>query len=283
MVYILSLGFIETAVYPLRIAYDAKSVWDYAEGHFRIWDSTFASSPWEGIIKVQPPPAGLYKIRPLVGYDLVLQSYFETTLSDGLTEELLPIDVIFFGSLNPHRQAVYNSLTKIAINGASLRIEFHRKAYGSQRESLLDSAKIVLNLANHPYPYDTGDFNRSSVNLHRVMYLLAKGKVVLSERTGIYAEEEAVFGESIIFCNTTEIVDVVIRLLQNVELRRNIERKAVLFSAKELNLLQIDKAVAFSQEVDINGQADIAIPEYPPKSSFSNLYTAMSAVKGIYL
>ena len=153
----------------MRIAYDAKSLWDYAEGHFRVWDSAFSSSPWEGIIKVQPPPAGLHKIRPLVGYDLVLQSYFETHLSgrnvflelivfssiyvytldlnsyfilDGLTDEILPIDVIFFGSLNPHRQSVYDRLTKMTINGNALRIEFHRKAYGAQRDSLLDSAKV---------------------------------------------------------------------------------------------------------------------------------------------
>jgi hypothetical protein len=59
----------------------------------------------------------------------------------GLNDELLPIDIIFFGNINPHRQAILDKLTNVAL-GKGLRVEFYRKAYGDQRDSLIDSAKV---------------------------------------------------------------------------------------------------------------------------------------------
>ena len=53
-------------------------------------------------------------------------------------------------------------------------------------------------LGNVPWPFDTGGLRRSVLNKHRINYLLAMGKVVLSEKSGI-AEDENVYGGLSIF------------------------------------------------------------------------------------
>ncbi len=56
-----------------------------------------------------------------------------------------PIDILFYGSLNPHREKVWKMFEKLAQEN-NLRIEFHLdyKAFGFVKETLIDQAKVFL-------------------------------------------------------------------------------------------------------------------------------------------
>ena len=96
--------------------------------------------------------------------------------------------------------------------------------------------KIVLNLANHPWPHFTGKLRRSAPNVHRLMYPLAKGKVVLSERSGVDMDEE--YFESIVtFVNTSELFDVALELARDKRRRKLIEQKSLRFMASKMGLM----------------------------------------------
>ena len=256
--------YLETAVLPYDVIRNALGIWDYSETHLELWDTIFASIG-------SRPPAGVHIIRPLIEVDVVAEALVNTLVVSSSSEdsssehdELLPIDIIFFGSVNPHRQYVYDGFTQLAYEHG-LRVEFHRNTYGAQRNSLMDSAKIILNLANHPFPHDTGSLRRSAVNMHRLMYPLARGKVVLSERCGLSVDEDA-FKGSVVFADTKDLFSAALYLLNNVEIRRSIEEKAVLFVAEDLDLI-------------LPTSSDVRLSTHSSVSSMSKLADALRVAR----
>lgn len=77
------------------------------------------------------------------------------------------IDVLFYGSMNPRRQAALSALA-----GAGLKVHSVFGVYGAERDALIARSKVVLNL----HFYETSIFE-----LVRVSYLLANRKAVVAE------------------------------------------------------------------------------------------------------
>ena len=77
------------------------------------------------------------------------------------------IDVLFYGSLNPRREAVIE-----AMRAAGLRVEVAFGVYGTARDALIARARLVLNV----HFYQPGHFE-----VLRVGYLMANRKAVLNE------------------------------------------------------------------------------------------------------
>lgn len=85
------------------------------------------------------------------------------------------LDVLFYGSINPRRQAVLD-----ALRAAGLRVEHVFGVYGAARDRLIARAKVVLNV----HFYEAKVFE-----VVRVSYLLANRRCVVSERGADPAEE----------------------------------------------------------------------------------------------
>ena len=238
-----SNNYLETAAFPPDIIYRATAVLDYSIHHLTSWNdifTTFGVTYYLDYMKnrkltFQSDYTYVNVVRPLVSPDLIQAAVVENNF---MHDDLLPIDIALFGNINPHRQAMYNKLGKLA-QEKGLRVEFHRKLYGSQRDAIMDSAKIILNLGNHPIPHETGSFRRSAANLHRIMYPLARGKVVLSELSGI-SVDETLFEGIVTFANSTNLVEVAWELLLDINKRRQLERKAIAFMKRELGLSNED-------------------------------------------
>ncbi len=62
-----------------------------------------------------------------------------------LKDHSRPIDILFYGNTNPHREKVWKMFEKLA-QEHHLRIEFHLnyKAFGFIKESLIDQAKVCV-------------------------------------------------------------------------------------------------------------------------------------------
>jgi hypothetical protein len=128
-----------------------------------------------------------------------------------LTED---IDVLFYGSLNPRRQQVLDSL-----RAAGVRVEALFGVYGAARDAVIARAKIVINI----HYYEAKVFE-----VVRVSYLLANRKVVVSER-GADRAEEAAFESAVAFADYEALVPTCLSLLRDPAARA--ERAAAGFEA----------------------------------------------------
>lgn len=102
------------------------------------------------------------------------------------------IDVLFYGSVNPRRQAVLHRLQE---RGARVHAVFG--AYGAARDALIARAALVLNL----HFYEARVFE-----IVRVSYLLANGVCVVSE-TGADPAIEQEFAGAIAFAPYEQLVE----------------------------------------------------------------------------
>ncbi|MBM4379941.1 MAG: methyltransferase domain-containing protein, partial [Deltaproteobacteria bacterium] len=114
------------------------------------------------------------------------------------------IDVLFYGSLNPRRQAVLDGL-----KAAGVKVETLFGVYGAERDAVIARAKLVLNL----HYYDARVFEAV-----RVSYLLGNGRVVVSE-TGASREEEAAWEGAVAFAPYDTLVPTCLRLLADAPAR----------------------------------------------------------------
>lgn len=108
------------------------------------------------------------------------------------------IDVLFYGSINPRRQAVLEALVR-----AGLEVEVAFGVFGGARDALIARSKVVLNL----HYYEAKVFE-----VVRVSYLLANGRCVVSER-GADADEEAAFEAAVAFAPYDGLVEACRRLV----------------------------------------------------------------------
>ncbi len=77
------------------------------------------------------------------------------------------IDVLFYGSMTPRREAIWKTITDTGLNCKHLF-----DVYGDERDHWIGRSKIILNM----HAYDTSPFE-----IVRVSYLLANKRFVLSE------------------------------------------------------------------------------------------------------
>jgi hypothetical protein len=169
------------------------------------------------------------------------------TLSD--LDAMRPIDVLFFGSSNPHRDSVHDHFRQLAQeNNLNVVFFMDYDFFGNERELAIQQAKIVLNLANFRWPYTVDDRpQRSTIpssncaaaetcgaatNFHRVRSLLAHGKVVLSERSGSTVEE-SLLSDFVTFADTDDLMDMALSLLLDPPQRYQLESEAISYMLQD--------------------------------------------------
>lgn len=104
---------------------------------------------------------------------------------DGLLPlEQRPIDLLFFGSMNPRREAL---LARIEATGRQV-MTFDSPLYGAERDAFIQQAKAVINL--HFYP--SARFEQV-----RVAHCLSLGTPVISERSLSMAATHQPFDQSV--------------------------------------------------------------------------------------
>jgi hypothetical protein len=117
------------------------------------------------------------------------------------------IDVLFYGSMNPRRNAIVRRL-----RADGLRVEAAFGVYGAARDALIARAKVVLNV----HFYDAKVFE-----VVRVSYLLANRKAVVSER-GADPHEEAPFAAAVRFVRYDELARACRELVASADERRRL-------------------------------------------------------------
>lgn len=123
------------------------------------------------------------------------------------------IDVLFYGGRRERRVAMEKQLKK-ALPGRCVLFRYY-DLFGREREEKIARSKIVLNL--HFWP-------ESSLETHRIEYLLARGACVVSERSSdplLDAEYES----CVTFCEYGSIVSAVSHLLTDHKRRNNLSKE----------------------------------------------------------
>lgn len=159
-------------------------IWDYSPINLRLWRSV--QRAWEPqIVEVGYVP--------------------ELTRFQSHREQ--PIDVFFYGWLNDRRQDILARL-----KNAGLEVVCGAGVYGAERDAVLASTKLVLNL--HAYPLEIFE-------VVRVSYLLANSKAVVSETS----PDIGSLREAVALADADTIVDVCRDLLADDEKRHALERR----------------------------------------------------------
>lgn len=120
------------------------------------------------------------------------------------TEDL---DVLFYGSLNPRREAVLDGC-----EAQGLRVASVFGVYGAGRDALVARARVVLNV----HYYDARVFE-----IVRVSYLLANRRCVVSE-TGTEPAEEATWADGVAFAPYERLVETCVALASQRSERRRL-------------------------------------------------------------
>lgn len=108
------------------------------------------------------------------------------------------IDVLFYGSLNPRRNAILE-----ALRARGLNVVHAFGVYGAERDNLVARAKIVLNV----HFYESG-----ILEWGRVFYSLANRKVMVSEDSIVTTFEQGI--EDVVhFAPYAQVVDKCVRLV----------------------------------------------------------------------
>ncbi|CAN5232078.1 hypothetical protein BH09PSE6_BH09PSE6_24540 [soil metagenome] len=118
---------------------------------------------------------------------------FASYLDDGLALPLAdrPIDLLFFGSLNPRRQAFIQRVESCGWNVST----FDHPLYGAERDHFVRHSKAVLNC----HYYETSRFEQA-----RAFHVMSLGTPVISER-GPQTSPDAVFEDAVFWLRDHEI------------------------------------------------------------------------------
>ncbi len=118
------------------------------------------------------------------------------------------IDVLFYGTLTPRRQALCDRLARC---GIAVRIE--SRVYGAERDALIARSRIVLNICaiDHGVIFDAV----------RVCYLLANQAFVISEGD-MDPTQEAIYAGGVVFGSFDHMVELCLEYLGREAERRQI-------------------------------------------------------------
>jgi len=136
------------------------------------------------------------------------------------------IDVLFYGSIGPRRQAV---LDELAARG--LKVCAVHGVYGEARDALIARAKVVLNL----HHYASHIFE-----IVRVFYLMTNGKAVVGEVSPTTAVDPDYVG-GFRAASYDALIDACIELVSDVEQRHRLE------TAAQETIARIPQALALAQ------------------------------------
>ncbi|MFM9969009.1 MAG: hypothetical protein ACKVQK_11510 [Burkholderiales bacterium] len=137
------------------------------------------------------------------------------------------IDVLFYGTLTPRRQAIADRLGTLGI-----ALKFESSVYGAQRDALIARAKIVLNI---------GAIDNGVVfDAVRVCYLLANRAFVISEGDQDPTQER-IYSEGVIFGKFDLLTDLCVEYLG-----KSVEREKI--ATRGQRLMQGRKQSAFLEQ-----------------------------------
>ncbi len=119
------------------------------------------------------------------------------------------IDVLFYGSMTPRREAIFQALA-----AASLKLVVAFRVYGAERDALIARAKVVLNL----HAYDDWGFE-----IVRIAYLLSNRKAVVCEANAP-EDIDADLRDGLFGVTYGQLVDACRALVQDGDMRRRLER-----------------------------------------------------------
>lgn len=142
--------------------------------------------------------------------DLLQRLYckrFETVVH--LSEDQKDIDVLFLGALTPERLAIKTALQQ---QPEIKNVIFKEGVWNDERDKLIARSKIVLNI--HCYPIKVFESSR-------VGFLLSNQVFVISE-TSIDDQDYSELDEGIVRVDRSELVDTVIKYLNNLTERQKI-------------------------------------------------------------
>lgn len=122
------------------------------------------------------------------------------------------IDVLFYGSTNPHRLKILDGIKAAGLNLVMLDPNANggRGVYGEERDAWIARAKIVLNM----HHYERGVFE-----IFRVSHLVANHKCVVNEDGGVDEELNKLARLLTLSVKYEDIVDVVARLVKETPQR----------------------------------------------------------------
>jgi SAM-dependent methyltransferase len=169
---------------PYMTLLRTHEVWDYSERNVDVLRS-------QGISNVRHVP---------VGYVARLERIVDVEKD---------LDVLFYGSINPRRQHVIDSLREAGVEVATVF-----GLYGAERDAMIAKARVILNV----HFYEAKIFE-----VVRVSYLLANGACVLSEDGDDPIEDD--FRDAVAFSSYDRLVERCLELLANDSLRDEYRQK----------------------------------------------------------
>lgn len=119
------------------------------------------------------------------------------------TEKEKDIDILFYGGMHARRREVERRLRK-HLPGKNIVFRYF-DLFGEEREDFISRAKIVLNIRFWP---------EGTLQTHRIEYLLARGKCIVSETSGDDTLDSD-YVQGIRFCDYGDFVPVIRKLLDN--------------------------------------------------------------------
>mmetsp|Transcript_17230 Transcript_17230/g.21159 ORF Transcript_17230/g.21159 Transcript_17230/m.21159 type:complete len:388 (+) Transcript_17230:125-1288(+) len=186
----------------IKVAMGALSIWDFAPSHTEYWRKSGLSSVYV------PLSIPLIWLAP-------------NTLNKIQQEETQKTDVLFFGSSNKRRLQIQDTLeARLAAAGHTCAFYMNYDLFGQGRDSVVDNATVVLNI--HYYEH-------AALEVHRINYLLARGKCVLSEWS-VDSHLDSVYSAVVAFTPTESLADVAIALLKDHPRRSTMEQNATEFA-----------------------------------------------------
>ncbi|RRA47273.1 hypothetical protein [Acidipila sp. EB88] len=184
----------QLAVAPLPPWYMALAtrfpIWDYSPLNLALWNRHPCATP---------------PVLVPVGFTPQLQRIPTAVEQD--------IDVLFYGSLSPRREALF-----AALSAAGVRLHVAFGVYGAERDALIARARLVLCVHAHEAPiFETV----------RVSYLLTNHKAVVAE----HSDDAGLLAEAVAMLPYDEIVQGCLALLADHTRRADLaQRGAALFA-----------------------------------------------------
>jgi SAM-dependent methyltransferase len=209
----------------------AAAYYELAARH-QVWDYSLRNlEKWKAMGCHHPP------VHVPVGYAAELSRIKPNPTQD--------IDVLFYGSLNPRRNAILNQL-----KDAGVRVHAAFGVYGKERDELISRSKSVLNI----HFYDTKVFEAV-----RLSYLLANSKAVVSECSAETEMEQAAKG-AFMGVPYESLVESCLMLLHNEDERRQLETRGFEWFSRQSESEILNRALSQCPVVSTPRTEPVAIP-----------------------
>jgi len=198
----------------------------------QVWDYSLRNlEKWKAMSCLHPP------VHVPVGYAAELSRIKPAPIQD--------IDVLFYGSFNPRRNAILNQL-----KDAGVKVHAAFGVYGTERDELIARSKIVLNI----HFYDARVFEAV-----RLSYLLANSKAVVTECSAETEMEQAAKG-AFVAAPYESLVQSCVTLLHNEDGRRQLETRGFEWFSRQSESEILNRALSQSPIDSAQRTEPIAIP-----------------------